>query len=873
MAPQQAGSDQGPPQYHDLESHAAEQASESAEFLTSTTTSSPARQQSASSSSAFMSRPSAFRALDRSDYRALPPIPPGLSTYTPNRNNGTSNEAGESQSRSSDESNLSIPDMEFFDIEDESAASSTASNPWVRASQASKRLAQKINKRLISPVQKIVVDPVARVWTNINSRLDTALGRFGNPLMFRRLLYLLIVSLSVFFAVAFGFVPTVNGPDGINHDGIFSQQFHDHRAIRAHLQNSILASQMMENVEYMSSMSHLAGTQGDYVLTKYIEKSMRDYGLRPVEVRNQHVYLTAPDENADSRRLELFSDGASVVVAKLRDGIILPNPSDSQAQPNPYHALSSPGKVQGKLVYVGRGTARDFMALEKANIDLKGSVAFIRLGDGLPTYKKLREAKERGAKGVVTFTVDEEYPDSIMRADVSYIDRCPGDILTPGWSSQDRHNMIISPSDSISLSHIPSIPISWTDAKAFLSEIKGKGVKLDEAGDLWSGGVDNKLEVFLESNPVVERKHKIWNVLGKIDGMEQNDKAIIIGSQRDSFCYGASDPLSGTAVLLEVARVLSELNRQMGWVPLRSVYFASWDASTQNLAGSTEWVEFNADLLSDEGVVYLQLDQAVSGNSVEDLEVQGHPLLQRAVTKVFEQVTNPAHNTTNLMEFWKTSSGRGKLARLQPDRDHTPFTFHAGIPSLRMSFTGNPDQEADDLITNTCRDTFDTLKSQDPYFAYHKAMAEAIAMLVLKFSDEPLVDFDVDEYFKEIKDFSSKLPESIDSKLLDDIIPLLQRKATFLSSWRDSWYKVVVQTGETPMTFSQRNAWNSRLTIFDRNLIFRPGMHRRPWYRHQIFGPEDTLPMVREAAGEAKQKEAIEELVKSLTLAAHTLFD
>lgn len=835
---------------------------------------------------AFTSRPSGFRAFGNREYRALPPIPAGLNSYrqpstpTLNEENGSttnnsnnSEEGDQAAPRDSDDSNLTIPDMEFFDIEDETAAGFDTASPWARASRASKRLAQKLNQRLITPVQKIVVDPVARVWTNVNSRIDTALGRFGNPLMFRRLLYLLIVSLSVFMAVAFGFVPTVNGPDGINHNGVFSQQFHDHRAIRATIERSVQASDIMADVEYMSGIPHLAGTQGDYVLAKFIEKSMKDAGMRPVEVRSQHVYLTAPDKDVNSRKLQLLENGNVKVDAKFVDGVIhTGSDSQMQNQPHPFHALSSSGSASGPLVYVGRATESDFKTLADNGINIKDCIAFIRLGDGQPTYQKIRAVVEKGAVGAVTFTIDEEYPDSVMRASVSYTDVCPGDILTPGWSSLDHTDTQISPSVSLALTHIPSLPISWNDAKGFFEAIRGKGVQIDSGADLWSaGGSDSReLQISLDSHPEIDSKHKIFNVLSKIDGMEQAEKAIIVGAQRDTFCYGASDPVSGTAIMLQVAKVLSYLNKEMGWVPLRSVYFASWDGSLQNLAGSTEWVEFNAQQLSDDGVIYLQLDKAVSSVSNENLRVQGHPLLQRAANKIFSHVTNPKQNTTNMNDLWKSSSGKGKLERLNPDRDHTPFFFHAGIPSLRLGFDGG-DNVPDDLVSNTCRDNFESLHLQDPEFKHHKAIAEAVAMLVLKFSDEPLIDFDLDEYGSEMKKYTQELPSSVDKRLLDSTLNLFGQKAFLFDSWRDGWYKVVTQSGETPMIYNQRNAWNTRLALLDRHLLSRKGLHHRPWFKHSIFGPEDTFPTIREANTNEDSDKAVREVVTALRLAVHDL--
>ena len=63
---------------------------------------------------------------------------------------------------------------------------------------------------------------------------------------------------------------------------------------------------------------------------------------------------------------------------------------------------------------------------------------------------------------------------------------------------------------------------------------------------------------------------------------------VIIGNHRDAWGYGASDPSSGTAPLMEMARVLGERVRG-GWRPRRSIVMVSWAAEEMGLMGSWEW--------------------------------------------------------------------------------------------------------------------------------------------------------------------------------------------------------------------------------------------------------------------------------------------
>ena len=79
----------------------------------------------------------------------------------------------------------------------------------------------------------------------------------------------------------------------------------------------------------------------------------------------------------------------------------------------------------------------------------------------------------------------------------------------------------------------------------------------------------------------------------------------MLGNHHDAWTFGAVDPNSGTAVLMDIARVLGDLRNTgknerkrerrilyfKGWRPGRTVVLCSWDAEEYGLIGSTEYVE------------------------------------------------------------------------------------------------------------------------------------------------------------------------------------------------------------------------------------------------------------------------------------------
>ena len=58
----------------------------------------------------------------------------------------------------------------------------------------------------------------------------------------------------------------------------------------------------------------------------------------------------------------------------------------------------------------------------------------------------------------------------------------------------------------------------------------------------------------------------------------------MVGNHRDAWGFGAMDPSSGTAAMLEVARVLGE-KLKTGWRPRRTIIFLSWGAEEFGLTG------------------------------------------------------------------------------------------------------------------------------------------------------------------------------------------------------------------------------------------------------------------------------------------------
>jgi Zn-dependent M28 family amino/carboxypeptidase len=109
-----------------------------------------------------------------------------------------------------------------------------------------------------------------------------------------------------------------------------------------------------------------------------------------------------------------------------------------------------------------------------------------------------------------------------------------------------------------------------------------------------------------------DRIRPVWTVTGLIRGSTRPEEIVIVGNHRDAWVYGGVDPSSGSAALIELARVLGAMTRN-GWRPERSILFASWDAEEFALTPSTEWGEQHEAWLRRSAVAYLNVDSAASG--------------------------------------------------------------------------------------------------------------------------------------------------------------------------------------------------------------------------------------------------------------------
>jgi peptidase M28-like protein len=160
----------------------------------------------------------------------------------------------------------------------------------------------------------------------------------------------------------------------------------------------------------------------------------------------------------------------------------------------------------------------------------------------------------------------------------------------------------------------------------------------------------------------------LFNVISIIRGYTTNDEAVLIGAHRDHFGQqagllfaGADDNASGTAVLLEIARVFALAPA----APKRSILFLSFSGEEQGFLGSRLYVSQPIVPLA-KTMGMINVDHAGIGNGRLTVGVTG-----------FEK---------------STAEGIGQLAGLSdkldlfgyfPGGDHVPFK-EAGVPTMTV---------------------------------------------------------------------------------------------------------------------------------------------------------------------------------------------
>ncbi|KAF9595414.1 hypothetical protein IFM89_000332 [Coptis chinensis] len=378
--------------------------------------------------------------------------------------------------------------------------------------------------------------------------------------------------------------------------------------------------------EYLRALTlhpHVTGTPSSLQTLDYVQTQFQDLGLKTHTVEFEAL-LSYPVHSSVSLH---FNDGSV-------QNLVLTEPGQAGRVIDPYHAYSPSGSAFAKVVYGNYGREEDYSMLVRLGVKVKGCVVIVRRGE-VSRGGVVRKAQENGAVGVFIY-VDGDNFDGVERGTVM---RGLGDPLTPGWTGvKGGEKLGFDDSEVLKrFPKIPSMPISFTNAEVILKSLDGVNLPFEWRDNLQfkfgSLGVGPTLVNFTyqEENKLA----KVYNIFAVLRGWEEPDRYVLLGNHRDAWTYGAVDPNSGTAALLDIARRYALLMRS-GWAPRRTIVLCSWDAEEFGMVGSTEWVEQNLVNLGSKAAVYLNVDCAVQG---EGFFARATPQLDNLIIEVTKKAS------------------------------------------------------------------------------------------------------------------------------------------------------------------------------------------------------------------------------------------
>jgi len=635
-----------------------------------------------------------------------------------------------------------------------------------------------------------------------------------------------------------------------------------------------------EHLRILTQAPHIAGSPEDKATAEYVAGKFREAGL-DTEIVEYKVWFNYPAEI----RVDMTAPAGAEMHGPRREHVDDDPFQDDPRIVTPYNCMSPSGDVEADVIYANYGTPDDFDRLKAMNMDVRGKIVIVRYGQNFRGVKVL-VAQERGAAGVIIYSDPKDdgyyrgdpYPkgpwrpaSGVQRGSIGFVFQYAGDPTTPGVGSTPSlpDSRRISPTESAQMPKIPVTPLSYADAQPILENLDGPPSPRE-----WQGALPFTYHV--GPGPAKVRMHlkqdyqfrTIWDVIGKVPGTSSPGEWVVAGNHRDAWVYGAVDPNSGTAAMLEAVHGIGGLLKS-GWKPKRTMVFASWDAEEEGLMGSTEWGEEHAHDLEN-AAAYFNVDSAVSGKR---FGASGVPSLKAFIREITKAVPSPEGGT--VYEAWKKSSRPKDESRPQ-ENSHSPaaeisgdvpvgdlgggsdyavFLQHLGIPSTDMGSSGSYG------VYHSAFDDFAWFtKFGDPDFVYEQEMARVYGLEALRMADADVLPYNYEDYGKEVLVYLDGAKTKAEGKF-GGKPPDFSAAIAGAHHLQEAGAKILQKQRKIP---SETERLNATLRQAERSLLIPDGLPNRPWYHHAIYAPGQytgyaavVIPGINEAidSGDVKRTE------------------
>jgi N-acetylated-alpha-linked acidic dipeptidase len=489
----------------------------------------------------------------------------------------------------------------------------------------------------------------------------------------------------------------------------------------------------------------------------------------------------------------------------------------------------------------------------------------------------------------------------VQRGSVLDIPVRSGDPLTPNvGATADAKRLPIGEAET--LMKVPALPISYGDARPLLAALAGQVAPRSWRGALpvtyHVGPGPARVRLAVKSDWSLK---PLYDVIAFMPGAERPDEWVIRANHRDGWVFGAWDPLSGQAAMLEEARSLGALVKT-GWRPKRTIVYASWDGEEPGLLGSSEWAEAHADELRAKGLLYVNSDSNTRGVLAASASYDTQRLLSEAADDVKDPETGASAKAraAAAMQVAALAEGatdeakrRAKEATAGPDlpilplgsgSDYTPFVQHLGVASINLEYAGEGEQAG---VYHSQYDTYEHFaRFGDPGMVYGVVLAKTAGRLVLRAADADVAPLQFGDLaanlaanLDEVKKLADAMRErsATTDRLLDqhaftlaadptkasappprdDVVPALdfaplESASARLKASAATYDAALADAGELPP--ATRAKLDAVLIGVEQSLTDPRGLPGRPWYVHLIYAPglltgygSKTLPGVREA--------------------------
>ncbi|MAI39403.1 M28 family metallopeptidase [Alteromonas sp.] len=405
-------------------------------------------------------------------------------------------------------------------------------------------------------------------------------------------------------------------------EGAFSP---DTQRIKSHL--FFLADDLLEGRD--------TGSRGHDIAALYIATEFAKYGLTPAGTDG---FI----QDVSFRKANLVQESPQFTLTKNGNTVDFAYPKQYLAGPS---LLNVDAKVSGEMVFVGYGIVADELShndYEGVDVDGKIVVALAGKPSDFPSeegahfasgYQKQKYAVDNGAIGMITITTPKNEKVRPYQSRLSYIH-------TPrmAWLNDDNEPANSFPqlkggaymSEGAARTLFEGAERSLDDVYADLEADKvPKGFALQGTVDISKKSVHdtitspNVVGMLEGSDPTLKDEYVVFSAHSDHIGFAKTVK-------KDNINNGAMDNASGTSVMLETARLFSEMKQK----PKRSILFVSVTGEEKGLLGA-DYFARNPTVPVTSMVANVNLDMPILTYEFADVIAFGanHSDLQQSVEK------------------------------------------------------------------------------------------------------------------------------------------------------------------------------------------------------------------------------------------------